>query len=103
MFRKIEAARALNRSAMRYNALHADRPALQGSIASKITSTQTAFEVANEALQIFGGAGLAREFPLEKLLRDARAALIEDGCNEALAIKGGACLMNPNLLNEARP
>ena len=46
---------------------------------------------------------VAREFPLEKLLRDARAALIEDGCNEALAIKGGACLMNPNLLNEARP
>jgi alkylation response protein AidB-like acyl-CoA dehydrogenase len=102
MFRKIEAARALNRHAMRYNALHPERPALQGSIASKITSTQTAFEVASDALQIFGGAGLAREFPLEKLLRDARAALIEDGCNEALAIKGGACLMDPGLLTEIR-
>lgn len=98
MFRKVEAARALSRRVMRYNALNAARPALQGSIASKITSTQTAFEVASEALQIFGGAGLAREYPMEKLLRDARASLIEDGCNEALAIKGGSCLLDPAAL-----
>lgn len=98
MFRKIEAARALSRRVMRYNALNQPQPALQGSIASKITSTQTAFEVASEALQIFGGAGLAREYPMEKLLRDARASLIEDGCNEALAIKGGSCLLDPAAL-----
>ncbi len=29
---------------------------------------------------------------MEKLLRDARAALIEDGCNEVLAIVGGSRL-----------
>jgi len=51
-----------------------------------VTSTQTAFEVATEALQVFGGNGLSYEYPIEKQLRDARASLIEDGCNEVLAL-----------------
>jgi alkylation response protein AidB-like acyl-CoA dehydrogenase len=67
-------------------------------MAAKITGTQTAFEVASEALQIFGGNGLTREYPLEKLFRDARASLIEDGCNEFLAIKAGMGLMERDLL-----
>ena len=41
---------------------------------------------------MFGGNGLTREYPIEKLLRDARAALIEDGSNDVLAIKGGSML-----------
>jgi alkylation response protein AidB-like acyl-CoA dehydrogenase len=41
---------------------------------------------------MFGGNGLTREYPIEKILRDARASLIEDGCNEILAIKGGGML-----------
>jgi len=97
MFRKIEAARALVRRAAEYNA-KAEQPALQGSISSKITATQTAFEVASEALQIFGGNGLTKEYPIEKLLRDARAGMIADGCNEMLAIKGGTLLINDDLL-----
>jgi alkylation response protein AidB-like acyl-CoA dehydrogenase len=38
-------------------------------------------------MQIFGGYGLAREYPIEKIFRDARASMIEDGVNEALALK----------------
>ncbi len=95
MFRKVEAARALVRRAADYNAT-ATQPALQGSIASKVTATQTAFEVTSEALQIFGGNGLTKEYPMEKLLRDARACLIADGCNEVLAMKGGNLLINPD-------
>lgn len=91
MYRKVEAARALARRVAVHNATAAV-PALQGAIASKITATQTAFEVASEAVQIFGGAGMSREYPVEKLLRDARASMIEDGCNELLAIKGGSQL-----------
>jgi alkylation response protein AidB-like acyl-CoA dehydrogenase len=97
MFRKVEAARALVRRVATYNAT-APQAALEGSIAAKVTATQTAFEVASEALQIFGGNGLSKEYPLEKLLRDARAMLIADGCNEVLAIKGGSQLVNPDLL-----
>ena len=97
MFRKVEAARALVRRVATYNAT-ANEAALQGSIAAKVTGTQTAFEVASDALQIFGGNGLTREYPVEKLLRDSRAMLIADGCNEMLALKGGSLLVNPELL-----
>jgi len=38
------------------------------------------------------------EYPIEKILRDARASMIEDGCNEVLAIRGGSMLVNPELV-----
>ena len=90
MFRKVEAARGLSRRVLEYNALNA--PKLQYAIASKVTSTTTAFEVASAAVQIFGGNGLSREYPVEKLMRDARASMIEDGCNEVLGIAAAARL-----------
>jgi len=48
--------------------------------------TQAAVEVASDAIQLHGGYGLAKEFIVEKLFRDARAALIEDGSNDVLAL-----------------
>jgi len=94
MFRKVEASRALTRRVVEYN-MSVPQPALHAAMTAKITGTQTAFEVASEALQLFGGNGLTREYPIEKLLRDARASMIEDGCNEILAIKGGCGLIDP--------
>jgi len=88
MARKVEAARALTRRVALFNNT-ADTPALQAGMMAKVTATQTAFEVASDALQMFGGNGLTREHPIEKIMRDARASMIEDGCNEVLAIKGG--------------
>jgi len=90
MFRKTEAARSLNRDVVLSNALN--EPRLEYAIASKVTSTQTAFEVASEAFQIFGGNGTSREYPIEKIFRDARASMIEDGCNYVLGIIGGSRL-----------
>ena len=90
MFTKVEAARALARRVAIYNA--GGMPQIAHCIASKTLCTNTAFEVASDALQIFGGNGLSREYPIEKLLRDARASLIEDGCNEELSIVGGSRL-----------
>jgi acyl-CoA dehydrogenase len=97
MFRKVEAARALSRRALTYNYTQPE-PAMHVAMASKITGTQHSFEVANEALQIFCGRGLIPAYPIEKLFRDTRASLIEDGCNEVLAIKGGNYLINPDRL-----
>lgn len=84
MFMQVEAARALAWRALLYNSCNP--PLLQYSIASKVFSTTTAFEVASMAVQLLGGNGLSREYPTEKLLRDARASMIEDGCNEVLGI-----------------
>ncbi|HYB90607.1 MAG TPA: acyl-CoA dehydrogenase family protein [Candidatus Binataceae bacterium] len=85
MFRKVQAARALNRQVTLYNSTNTP-PKLELAVASKVTSTNTAFEVASSALQIFGGNGLSREYPIEKLMRDARASMIEDGCNDILSL-----------------
>lgn len=100
MFRKVEMATALARRVIGYN-FSATLPALQCGMSTKVTSTATAFEVASDALQIFGGNGMTREYPMEKLLRDARASMIEDGCNEVLSIKGGTYLMDESKLAEA--
>jgi alkylation response protein AidB-like acyl-CoA dehydrogenase len=61
-------------------------------VASKITATETAFEVAGEALKIFGEEAFSPDHPIEKMLRDARAAMIEDGVNDALAMATYECL-----------
>ena len=57
-------------------------------MAAKILATDTAFKVTSEALQIFGGYGLAKEYPIEKMFRDARASMIEDGANDTLMVTG---------------
>ncbi len=90
MFMKVEAARALARRVGLYTVTNP--PLVQYSIASKVFCTNTAFEVASEAVQIFGGNGLSREYPIEKVLRDARASMIEDGCNELLGLVGAGRL-----------
>ena len=87
MFRKVEAARALARRVSLYNSIN-QPGAAQYAVAAKVTSTRAAFEVASEAISVFGGNGLAREYVIEKLFRDARASMIEDGENNALAIGG---------------
>ena len=90
MFTQVEAARSLAWRVMLYNSTNP--PQVQYSIASKVFCTNTAFEVASGALQIFGGNGLSREYPVEKMLRDARASMIEDGCNDILSLVGAAKL-----------
>ena len=90
MFAQVEAARSLSRRVAYYNSTNP--PLLQYSIASKVTSTNTAFEVASQAIQIFGGIGMTRDCPVEKLMRDGRASMIEDGCNDLLSLVGAAKL-----------
>ena len=87
MFTKIEAGRALSRAAMIYN-YNNTPPNIEYSIASKVFCTNMALEVTSEAIQIFGGNGLTREYPVEKFFRDARASMIEDGANDTLMITG---------------
>jgi alkylation response protein AidB-like acyl-CoA dehydrogenase len=91
MFVAVEAARAYVRRLSTYNIAN-PTGSLQHAIAGKILSTETAFNVASEAISIFGGNGLSKEYPIEKMFRDAKAAIIEDGENSALALKGASLL-----------
>ena len=84
MYRKIQAARALIRQTMEHHAIYPVR--FENSVSCKVTGTQTALEVANLAFEIFGGNGISRDYPIEKLLRDARLGTIADGTNDVLAL-----------------
>ncbi|MBC2715648.1 MAG: acyl-CoA/acyl-ACP dehydrogenase [Desulfobacteraceae bacterium] len=88
MFRKVETTRLMSRAAWNYN-MNNTESAEEYSIIAKVHGTQSAYEVAHEAIQIFGGNGLSKEYLIEKLFRDARAMLIEDGSNDTLAISAG--------------
>jgi alkylation response protein AidB-like acyl-CoA dehydrogenase len=85
MFMMTESARSLSRRLQLYNSMSGSSSMLH-TMAGKWMSTETAFKVASEAIQIFGGNGLSREYVIEKIFRDARTAMIEDGTNEALAL-----------------
>jgi alkylation response protein AidB-like acyl-CoA dehydrogenase len=93
MFRMVEASRALSRHAMVYNATNIP-PQTHYSIASKTFCTEGAFQVASTALGLFGGCGLSREYPIEKIFRDARASLIEDGTNDVLSLAGARYVLD---------
>ncbi|MHB9097737.1 MAG: acyl-CoA dehydrogenase family protein, partial [Syntrophales bacterium] len=70
MYQKVETSRLL----VWKGAWEADSgldPTISASI-SKFYATESAMEVVNDALQIFGGYGYTRMFPIEKLLRDIR-------------------------------
>jgi len=96
MFVSVEAARSLARRVAVYNGRllkQMQPPAVHYAMASKTLSTETAFRVASEAVQIHGGYGLCKDYYVEKIFRDARAAMIEDGTNEVLAIAGADRLL----------
>jgi alkylation response protein AidB-like acyl-CoA dehydrogenase len=92
MFTKVEAARALSRSAMVFN-MNTTPPLVEYSIAAKVFCTETAFQVTSDTIQLLGGYGVSKDFPIEKLFRDARAGMIEDGSNDSLQIAGGAMIL----------
>lgn len=53
---------------------------------AKRFATDAGFNVINEALQLHGGYGYIREYPLERLLRDARVHQILEGTNEIMRV-----------------
>lgn len=57
-------------------------PHTKESAIAKCYAGDIAMEVASEGIQIFGGYGYSREYPVEKLLRDAKIFQIFEGTNE---------------------
>jgi butyryl-CoA dehydrogenase len=78
---KVEAARALIYAVAR--AIDADfkRPTKYSAMA-KTFASDMAMEVTTEAVQVLGGFGYMREYPLEKMMRDAKITQIYEGTNE---------------------
>ncbi len=53
---------------------------------AKKMATDLAFNVCNQAVQIFGGYGCTQEYPVERLMRDARVHQIVEGTNEIMRV-----------------
>lgn len=82
---KLEAARSLLwRAASAYDADDPSTTLL--SAMGKLTATDTGFDVANRALQLFGGYGYLAEYGVEKLVRDLRVHQILEGTNEIMRV-----------------
>lgn len=80
MITKIEASEALTRKA----GLLKDKglPCTQASAIAKYFSSETAVEVATDAVQVFGGYGYTKDFPVEKFYRDSKLCTIGEGTSE---------------------
>ena len=49
---------------------------------AKLFAAETAMDVTTKALQIFGGYGYIREYPMERMMRDAKITEIYEGTSQ---------------------
>ncbi|HEV8129272.1 MAG TPA: acyl-CoA dehydrogenase family protein [Candidatus Eisenbacteria bacterium] len=81
MATRVEAARQLIYAAAK--AVDTDAPNVSKlSAMCKLFATDTAMEVTTDAVQIFGGYGYMRDYPIEKYMRDAKITQIYEGTNQ---------------------
>jgi len=65
----------------------------QQSAMAKMYASDVAMKVTTEAVQVFGGYGYTREFPVERMMRDAKITQIYEGTNEVQRIVISAALV----------
>jgi len=83
MATQIEAARLLVWHGARIADQDGDqRDLIKISSMAKLLATDTAMKVTTDAVQIFGGYGYTREYPVEKMMRDAKVTQIYEGTNQ---------------------
>ena len=80
MATRIEAARLMiyNAASLRQQKL----PCSKEASMAKYYATDTAMHVTTEAVQLFGGYGYSKEFPVERFMRDAKVTQIYEGTNQ---------------------
>ncbi len=88
---KIETARQMVAYAL--TLMDQGKPHTTEAAIAKCYASDIAMEVASEAIQMFGGYGYTREYPVEKLLRDAKIFQIFEGTNEIqrIVISNAVC------------
>jgi len=82
MATKIEAARLMAYRAA-YNKSN-DLPYAKEAAMAKLFASEVAMSVTTDAVQVFGGYGYSREYPVERLMRDAKITQIYEGTSEAM-------------------
>lgn len=80
MATRLAAARSLLHEAARRR--DAGEPTTAWAAMAKLCCSETAMWVATQAVQVFGGYGFMRDYPVERLMRDAKATEIYEGTSE---------------------
>ena len=80
MATKIEAARWLVYHAAQLK--EEDRDCAREASMAKVFATDTAMQVTTDAVQLFGGYGYVKEYPVERYMRDAKVTQIYEGTNQ---------------------
>ena len=80
---EVEAARALTYAAARTVDCGAKHFTEESAMA-KVFASDTAMKVTTDAVQILGGAGYMKDYPVEKMMRDAKITQIYEGTNQVL-------------------
>jgi len=83
MAMELEAARALVYATAKTIDSGAKDFTEEGAMA-KVFATDMAMKVTTDAVQVFGGAGYMRDYPVEKMMRDAKINQIYEGTNQVL-------------------
>ncbi len=83
MATQVEAARALVYAVARY-VDHSTNPKEISKVSgmSKVFASDVAMKVTTDAVQVFGGYGYMRDYPVEKMMRDAKILQIYEGTNQ---------------------
>jgi butyryl-CoA dehydrogenase len=96
MSTKVEAARQLVHASARAIDAGADN-VTKAAAQAKLFATDVAMEVTTNAVQLFGGYGYMRDYPVEKYMRDAKITQIYEGTNQVQRL-----VVARNLLKEAQ-
>ena len=89
---RIDAARLLTWRAAKAKDDHENYTPL--SAMAKLYASQVAVEVTRFAVQLMGGYGYSREYPVERMYRDAKITEIYEGTSEAMKMVAGGAVMN---------
>jgi alkylation response protein AidB-like acyl-CoA dehydrogenase len=101
MVTELVAARQMVRLAA-YKLDRGDAEATAYCAMAKRFATDVGFTVCNDALQLFGGYGYIREYPLERYVRDTRVHQILEGTNEIMRVIIGRRLLLDGVLEVLR-
>ena len=70
---------------------------------AKVFATDTAMKVTTDAVQLFGGYGYCRDYPIEKYMRDAKITQIYEGTNQMQRLVIGRALTKRVRASPDRP
>ncbi len=89
----LEAARLLTMKAAGLYDLEKAAEAQQTAALAKFFASDTAMKITTDAVQVHGGYGYMKEYPLERMMRDAKLTQIYTGTNQIMRLVAGRSLL----------